>query len=440
MKNVLKLGTFALLITGLLMFAAACGSTDQEPKAPEQEQADDAKAVDKVEKEPIEVVIGFTGPLSGPAAQYGKDNVNGIEYGIEHINSNGGITIDGQKYTFRLEAMDDQADPTQTINNARRMRDQLDVPAIFNPVFTSIAPLMDINSEPDNEFLMMAYSSTPAILHLDNDLTVRIPPSFLIYVEAFADIAWNEGWRNGAMLVTLGGYGDEWREAFREVWEHKGGKIVADQPANYYTETDYSTQLSAALATNPDFLLVGGPSEPTALVVEQARDLGYKGPILLVDQAKQDHVAKILGGTDLMHGVMGVPATADVGTEFAQEFKKGYEEKYGVINTWEAVWEYTAIHALAAAMEEAGSVDDPKAIREAFPKVFPLTGEEYPAEMFSMGPRGAIHGFGGVQRIDDNGEYTTPLNYVWWTDSQDVLDEIKGVSQVGQIELMKIDE
>ncbi|WP_366921569.1 ABC transporter substrate-binding protein [Metallumcola ferriviriculae] len=430
-----------LLVLGLLIFAVACGSTDTPDNS--SQAPDDTKAeVNETPKNepPKEVVIGFSGPLSGPAAQYGKDNVNGLEMGIDNINENGGITIGDQKYTFKLEAMDDQADPTQAVNNARRMRDQFDVPAIFNPVFTTIAPLMGINQEPGNEFLMMAYSSTPAILQMDNDLVVRIPPSFLVYVNGFAEIAWENGWRKGGMVVTLGGYGDEWREAFREKWESMGGEITVDQPANYYTETDFSTQLSAVLASNPDFILIGGPTESTALVIEQARNLGYEGPLMLVDQAKMDHVEQILGGTDLMHGVMGVPATKDAGTAVAEEFKKAYESKYGTINTWESVWNYMAIHALVAAMEEAGTVDDPVAIRAAFPKVFPLSGEKYPAEMYDIGERGAIHGLGGVQIIDDNGNYTTPTNYVWWSDSEEVLNDVKEFSQLDNIKITEIEE
>ena len=36
------------------------------------------------------------------------------------------------------------------------------------------------------------------------------------------------------MMVTLGAYGDEWREAFKHYWvNEKGGEIIADKPANY---------------------------------------------------------------------------------------------------------------------------------------------------------------------------------------------------------------
>ena len=40
-----------------------------------------------------EAVIGFTGPLSGPAAQYGRDCLAGVELAVKDINRTGGIKI-----------------------------------------------------------------------------------------------------------------------------------------------------------------------------------------------------------------------------------------------------------------------------------------------------------------------------------------------------------
>ena len=42
-----------------------------------------------------EIVIGYTGPISGVAAEYGQDCVNGIEMAINEINPAGGITVKG---------------------------------------------------------------------------------------------------------------------------------------------------------------------------------------------------------------------------------------------------------------------------------------------------------------------------------------------------------
>ena len=40
-----------------------------------------------------DIVIGYSGPLSGPAAEYGQDCVNGIDMAINEINAAGGITL-----------------------------------------------------------------------------------------------------------------------------------------------------------------------------------------------------------------------------------------------------------------------------------------------------------------------------------------------------------
>ncbi|WP_051273685.1 ABC transporter substrate-binding protein [Desulfotruncus alcoholivorax] len=417
----MKIKRIVFILSLILMayLSTGCGGSKQSSEAPKSESQQPAK----------EVVIGYTGPLSGPAAQYGQDNFNGVDMAVNDINEAGGIDVNGQKYTFKLEKLDDMADPTQAVNNARRLRDQFKTPAIFNPVFTTIAPIMEINKESGNEFLIMAYTSTPAVDDLNNELTVSIPPPFTAYVRGFSDMAWDQGWRNAAMVITLGAYGDEWRKAFKEYWENKlGGKVTADQPANYYTETDFSSQLTAALSTKPDVLVIGGPSAPTGLVIEQARTLGYKGGFILIDQAKMDYIVDdIFGGkTDLMEGAVGVAAVADIPTQMASTFNKKYNEKYKVHNTWEAVLNYCAMKALAQAMVKAGTVEDVKAIRAAFPKVFPLNGDKNPAEYYGINSTGRMLLPGAVQIIKD-GKYSEPTSYVYWPKNEDEFNKLKEI-------------
>lgn len=383
------------------------------------------------------VVIGYTAPLSGPAAEYGQDCVNGVDMAINEINKAGGITVKGQKVLFKLEKLDDRVDPTQAVNNARRFRDQYKAPAIFNPVFNTLSPMMQINQEKGNEFLMMAYTSTPKVSALKNKLVVAIPPNFEVYVQAFSDIAWGQGSRKAAMVVTLGAYGDEWRHSFKTYWEKKGGTITADKPANYYTETDFSAQLTAALATKPDVLLIGGPSAPTALVIEQARGLGYKGGFILIDQAKMDFIASILKSTKLMENVIGVAAVASIPSPAATSFDKKYTEIYKRMNTWEAALHYTATFALAKAMIAAGTVEDVTAIRAAFPKAFPLLGDKFPTEFFGISDVGRVHLAAAVQMIK-NGKYTNPDLYVWWfKNEKDIASVTKVTKGTAPLKFMK---
>lgn len=372
-----------------------------------------------------EVVIGFTGPLSGVGAEYGQDCVNGIEMAIQDINSAGGISVGGKKYNLKLVKLDDQIDPTQAVNNCRRLRDQYKAPVVFNPVFNTLAAISKINEEKGNEFLIMAYTSTPKMVELGNKLAVVIPPPFTVYVRTFAELAWEEGWRKAAMVVTLGAYGDEWRAAFRDYWQKKGGQITEDKPANYYTETDFSAQLTAALATKPEFLLIGGPSATTALVIEQARNLGFKGGFVLIDQAKVDYIEHILKGVKLLGNTIGVAAVRDVPTAVAPGWVKRYKEAYKRMETWEALLNYTGVHALARAMEAAGTVTDAVAIRAAFPKAFPMTGDKFPVEYHGITPGGRLYCAGSIQKLDPKGQYGPVILASWWFSDKSQFDSFK---------------
>ncbi len=360
-----------------------------------------------------EVVIGYTGPLSGVAAEYGQDVGHGIEMAISDINGAGGITVKGQKYNFKLAKLDEILDPTASVNNCRRLRDQYKTPAIFNPLFNSIAAMAKINQEKGNEFIIMAYTSTPKAIEMGNKLLVAAPPPFTVYVKTFSDIAWDKGYRKAAMVATVGAYGEEWRAAFKEYWLKKGGEITVDKPANYYGETDFSAPLTAALATKPDVMLIGGPSATTALVIEQARGLGYKGGFILIDQAKMDYIANILKSTKLMYNTVGTAPVEHSPTQSAPAFEKRYRSQYKRMSTWEVWLNYNAMTALSRAMVAAGTVEDAVAIRAAFPKAFPLLGDKFPSEWFGITPGGRMYCPGSIQTIDQNGNYGKVRLALW---------------------------
>ena len=142
-----------------------------------------------------EIVIGFTGPLSGPAAEYGQDCVTGVDLAIRDINGSGGITVGGKNYTFRLEKMDDRVDPTLATNNARKLRNELKAIAIFNPNAQTMTKLMAINWEKGNEYIIMGFTSIPQLAQLGNNYLITMAAPFTMYAKVYADIAWQNRWK-----------------------------------------------------------------------------------------------------------------------------------------------------------------------------------------------------------------------------------------------------
>ncbi len=371
-----------------------------------------------------DIVIGFSGPLSGPAAEYGQNCVNGIDMAIKELNAAGGVTIEGQKLFFRLEKLDDKVDPSLAMNNARQLLAQ-NALAIYNATYTTQAALLKINQEECNEFITLGYTSSLKATQTGNKLLVVLGAPMTVYAQLFADAAWERGWRKAAMVVTLGTYGDEWRQVFGTYWKKLGGTITADKPANYYTKTDYTAPLSAALATSPDVMLIGGPSATTAMVIEQARNMGYKGGFLLVEQANMDYIAQMLDGTSLMENTIGLVGFDSMPTPEAPAFAQKHKANYKRPSTPEAIAHYDSMYYLARAIQAANTVDDVYAIRAAFPKAFPRIG---PTETYGISPTGRVQIMVSLQSIR-NGKFTKPEVYVWWTKTQAEFDKVQKVTK-----------
>jgi len=386
-----------------------------------------------------DIVIGFSGPLSGPAAEYGQDMYYGVEMAINEINAAGGITVNGKKYKFKLEKLDDKTDPTAAVNNVRRLRSNKAI-AVFNGVFTTIAAINKVNQEKGSEFLLMAYTSTPKLYDMGNKLLIGITaPPFTVYLEQFAASAMKKGYKKVAMLVTAGSYGEEWRTEFREHWMKLGGTITADKPANYYTETDFSAPLAAVLATNPECLLIGGPSSTTALVFEQARGMGFKGGFIVIDQAKLDYMSSLLKGYKLMNNTIGVATPMSVPVPASLAFEKRYKTTYKRMVTSEGFRNYGGMIALAKAIEKAGTTTDVYKIRADFHKALPISGDTIPTEIFGITAKGGLLINGSTQMVE-NGNLTPPIQYFWWIKSDKEWEAVKKVtkSKAHMVRLTKI--
>lgn len=301
------------------------------------------------------VNIGFSGPLSGGAAVYGENVLSGLEMAVDEINADGGFQIDGETHKVNLEALDDMYSPAETATNGKRLSQESNVSAIFVPHTGGIFALQDFNVQ-DN-FLIMAYSSTPTITEQGNPLTVRIPPTFDGYVKAFTEYAMKEHGKKLGMVGATHEYGKVWAKMLEKEWTEQGGEVVAKNPMSYNKSADFYTGVSRTLSAQPDVLFVGGPSEPTGLVVQQANQLGFQGGYIVMDQAKLDEMAGVVGGVEPLNGAVGVTPLSTYGTESAQNFIKRYQERYDEMPGSEAAYNYLALHGLVKAMQLAGTTD-----------------------------------------------------------------------------------
>jgi len=319
------------------------------------------------------VTIGYTGPLSGGAALYGKNTLSGLEMAAKEINEAGGIEVAGKKVTITIAALDDKYSPSESAVNAKRLKAQNNAPMIFVPHSGGAFALQAFN-EQDN-FILGAYTSVPTITERGNKMTLRIPPSFLGYVEPFLRTEMGRFGKKLAVANADHDYAKAWSQAFVPAWKKAGGEVVAENPMSYNKDTDFYSGVSKVLASNPNVMFVGGASEPTALVVRTARELGFQGGFAIMDQAKMDEMARVLDGLTLLEGSIGVMPLVHDTRPGAEAFVAKYRKMFNKDPGSEISYHYSALNAVAEAMKLAGTTTDPKAIyaklSEAYSKLPP---------------------------------------------------------------------
>ena len=240
-------------------------------------------------------------------------------------------------------------------------------PAILVPHSGGIFALQTNNEA--QKYLMLAYTSVPQVTSRGNKLSLRIPPEFTSYIQPFVKHAMTKYGKNVAIASADHDYAKAWIAAFKPAWEAAGGKVVAENPMSYNRATDFYSGVSRVLAAKPDVLFVGGASEPTGLVVKQARELGFKGGFVIIDQAKMDEIAAVTGGYAPLEGSIGVLPLVEDSTADAKAFVARFRAAYPGRNpSSEVSLNYTAVWATALAMKLAGTTTDAFAIRAQLDK------------------------------------------------------------------------
>jgi branched-chain amino acid transport system substrate-binding protein len=355
MKKV-KLFFFTMIITVIMIGVAACNSSSSNNTSGENKgstnKGSDANTVN----------IGYSGPLSGPAAFYGERTLNGLKLAAEEINDNGGFEVNGKKYKLNIVALDDKYLPNETASNAKRLVQEHKTPIVFTPHSGGVMALQVFNET--DKFIIGAYTSEPKITQTGNSLTVRIPPRYDSYVKPFTEYAMKRFGKKLAALPTASQYGKDWSETLLPYWEKQGGKVVYKTSIDFSKDTDFFTIVTNALKEKPDVLFIGGPSEPTAKVAKQARELGFKGGFIIMDQAKLDEMKKVTGSYDVLEGAIGVMPLVESDGPGVPAFVEKYRAKHNEDPGSEAGFNYLAMYVFVEAMKAAGSVDDAVAIRK----------------------------------------------------------------------------
>ena len=303
-----------------------------------------------------EIYIGVIAPLTGDIPKVGQSTVEAAQMAVDQINAQCGLTIDGESYEVIIIVEDNESKAESSVAVATRLIVEEDVIAIIGPQSSKQAvPTGQVAN--DRETPMISPWSTNPDTTKDRPWVFRVAFLDPFQGPVIAGFVVSEfGAKTAAVLYDIArDYPKGLAENFRDAAEANGVQIVGYE--SFTTgDTDFSSQLTNIIAANPDVLFTPQYYNEVPLIVQQARSLGYTGPIVGSDSWGTPDLLDLCG--DACNGLFfSTHYAPDIATEVGQTFISAYEELYGSKPDDVAALTYDAFNLLFTAIETANSLD-----------------------------------------------------------------------------------
>jgi branched-chain amino acid transport system substrate-binding protein len=339
--------------------------------------------------------IGVVTPLSGGGADYGIAFQNGVKMAVEEINKSGGANVDGKKYTVEPIFCDDEFKPDKAVNCGKELSAQHKVRAILTPSSLAAFPMMGFNQQ--EGFVLMATSQTPKFTKTGNKLVVRFTNNtdrtmgpWVSLVDQYFQKN-NKNIKKIAIMEVNTELGKSWVDNFTKAWVKAPGATVTGKASYDANDTDFYPQLSTLLPGEPDAIVLTTVCQPSAIVIKQARELGFKGPFINSAACSGEELIKLLP-VEQIEGTLFELGAWGLSDSTIDAFKKKYEETFKITPQLISGLGFDGTRWLIKSVEGAGTVEDATRIRAAMPAA--LAGLK---NMFNMA------------NLDDKGDIDFPM-------------------------------
>jgi len=320
------------------------------------------------------ITIGLVSPQTGGAAPWGLAMVHGLELAFEDANNAGGVTIGDTHYKFVLTSLDDKYDTATATNDLRTLVYSDNVKFLFSmQTEGTMAMAPEMASQKVLNFVEVyddAVIAQPA-----NSYTFRtvIPPSMKTDSYTKWIISQYPNMKKIAHLSTNNTNGEIITQQ-DDASAKANGLTVVDEVYYDGGTTDFTPVLTKLLNEKPDALFLGGaPTGDCAVIIKEARDMGFKGVISDISPTGGADMLPIAGKAALEGFISTMMAMQPplVGTN-ALNLVTRENAKYGVAygSTWDF---YSQALVICAAIKKAGSTDPTvvKALLEDSSQVWP---------------------------------------------------------------------
>jgi len=326
-----KIISLASILIFTMVFIVGCGGKDAS--------TGDAKKVD--------INVGIIEPLTGAQAPLGTAESNAIKMAIEMINEKGGVS---GKYPIAFTAADSQSDPSIGASEAERLvTSAKPVPVLMGSYSSAIAMAISEVAERNKVVLWEMSGAADDLLTKGYKWTFRNEANasawgnesvqFLMGNDAQIKAKLGKGAKDLKVAIVHedGPYGTAVAKG-NEATAKKNGLNIVMNEAYSAKSVDLSSTIMKLKAAQPDVLLITSYVNDGILFNRQAKELGFKVPILITHSGGHSVQAFVDGvGTDanFMLSVDPVPTNPNLSgysaanAELFKEFDKRWTAKYG---------------------------------------------------------------------------------------------------------------
>ena len=304
------------------------------------------------------IKIGGLAPLTGEVAQYGEAVINAVKLAIEEINKDGGIL--GKQIKFIC--YDEKGDATEALNAYNRLVDE-GIVALVGDVTSKPTKAVAQKAVEDN-MPMITPSATEESITQNGENVFRT-----CFIDPYQGrlMAHYAKYKLGASTVAiLYDIDDTYSKGIADDFEAsaKGfGMTVTNKEGYASKSTDFNSQLTKIINSNPDVLMIPVYYNDVALIVGQAKAHGLKAKLLGADG--WDGVLEVIDKSNvdaLANAYFCSQYSATDPNPAVQDFLKKYKETYNKDANMFAVLGYDSMYILADAIERAGSTEADKII------------------------------------------------------------------------------
>jgi branched-chain amino acid transport system substrate-binding protein len=274
-----------------------------------------------------QVRVGVVSSATGPTAFVGVAQKNSVALLPKKVGDT----------TIEYFALDDASDPTQSVNNVKKLLAEQKIDALIGPSGSPNAMgVIEVMAEARTPMLAPV-GTTAVVLPMDERKRWIFKTTQNDDIIASALLAHMR--RTGVRTVGFIGYNDPYGEAWYKtvapMFEKAGIKVVANERYNR-ADTSVTGQVLKLKTAAPDAVFVAGVAAGAALPQMQLADAGYAGRIYQTHGAATDDFIRIGGrkvdGTIIAASLMlvldQVPDTV-ASKKVAADYMGAYEKLYG---------------------------------------------------------------------------------------------------------------